>query len=172
MRQLRKEIGKLVALAQSAGVKVFFHTGSSDAMEGLFDDRADTIHIYSKKPLRQYFSLCHELGHLRGFIKDGRVVPGKIDKAYHKDYNLESGEILDKKYRKIIYETEKRDAKNQLDIHFETKSTVPLWMLKREIEYDLWIYKVYYKTGKVPSRKEAKEMRKSLTKKWKNGRVK
>lgn len=172
MRQLKREIGKLIALAQSAGVKVFFHTDSSEVSEGQFDDRREVIHVYSKTPLRQYFTLIHENGHLRGFIKDGRIVPGKIDKAYHKDYNLESGKILDKKYRKIIYDTEKRDAKNQLDIHFETKSTIPLWMLKREIEYDLWIYKVYYKTGKVPSKKEGKEMRKSLTKKWKSGKIK
>lgn len=171
MRQVKKELGKLIAYAKGHGISVYFQD-ENDEYHGTWSMDGKTIKLHTMTPLRSYCTLIHELAHHRQFLQDGMTVPFKIDRAYEKDANLESGKILDKKYRKIIYETEKRDARHQLDIHYETQSTIPVNRLQLEIEYDLWIYKVYYKTGKVPSKKEGKEMRKSLTKKWKSGRIK
>lgn len=172
MRQLKREIGKLISYAKAHGLAIYFHTDSDDHNDGAWSTDGSTIYVYAKKPLRQYLVILHELSHNRQFIQDGRSVPFKTDKAYQKEGNLEKGEILNKKYRKIIYETEKRDSRHQLDIHYETQSTIPVNIVQREIEYDLWIYQVYYKTGHVPSKKESAEMRKSLTKKWKSGKIK
>lgn len=170
MRNIRKELGKLIAYAQAHSIKVFFHEKGDSAGEWALD--GSTIFIYTKKPLYQYCVLLHELAHNRQFIKDGRTIPVKIEKAIHKETYLEFDEILDKKYRKIIYDTEKNDSKHQLDIHYETKSTIPVEIIKREIEYDLWQYEVYYKTGSYPKYKVKQEMKKYLTKKWKTGKVK
>lgn len=172
MRQVKKELGKLIAYAKAHGVSVFIHPGSSDVHDADWTTDGKKMYIYEEAPLRQYLRMLHELAHHRQFIQDGLTVPFKIDRAYRKDANLSEGEVLDKKYRKLIYETEKRDARHQLDIHYETQSTIPVELVKREIEYDLWVYKVWMKTGSVPSKKEGKEMRKSLTKKWKSGKIK
>ena len=169
MRNIRTELGKLVGWAKGHGISVYFHDGKDGGgwtLDGL------EIYIHAKTPLAQYLILLHECSHHRQFIQDGMKVPFYIEKAYNKEFNLKADKVLDKKYRKIIYEAEKRDSRHQLDIHYETRSTVPVELVKMEIEHDLWVYKVYWKTGNFPSMKESKEMRKSLTKKWKSGRVK
>lgn len=169
MRQIRTELGKLIAHAKAHGIAVFFHDGK-DGGGWTLDGKQ--IYIHTKRPLEQYLVLLHEISHHRQFIKDGMKVPFHIEKAYNKEFNLKADKILDKKYRKIIYEAEKRDSRHQLDIHYETRSTIPVYLIKKEIELDLWIYEVYYKTGSFPSTKERKEMRKSLTKKWKPDKIK
>lgn len=169
MRNIRTELGKLIAYAKAHGVSVFFHQ-NKDGGGWTLDGRE--IYISAKTPLAQYLILLHECAHHRQFIQDGHSLPFKIEKAYRKESFAKEGEVLDKKYRKILYESEKNDSRHQLDIHYETRSTVPVNIVKMEIEFDLWLYKVYWKTGDFPSVKERKEYRKSLTKKWKSGRVK
>lgn len=171
MRQIKRELGKLIAYAKAHGISVYFQDEHAE-YNGTWSTDGTTIRLFTNTPLQSYLTLIHELAHHRQFIKDGMTTPFKIDRAYQKDANLSEGQILDKKYRKIIYDTEKRDSRHQLDIHYETQSTIPVKRLRQEIEYDIWVYKVFYKTGKVPSKKEGREMKKSLTKKWKTGKVK
>lgn len=169
MNKYRKELGKYISYAKAHGVSVFFHD-SKDGGGWVLD--GSQIYISAKTPLMQWLILSHELGHHKQFVKDGMKVPKKIIKVLNKENMLEPGETLSKAESKLIYETEKNDAKNQLDIQRETRCTVPEWILHREIELDLWIYRVYWKTGNFPSMKERKEMRKSLTKKWKSAKIK
>ena len=165
MRQVRKELGKLIAYAKGHGLNVYFQSSRSDASGAWSTDGKD-IYVYEKTPLKQYLVLLHELAHNRQFLVDGKSVPFKIEKALSKELHLEADEILDKKYRKIIYETEKNDAKHQLDIHYETHSSVPVNIIKLEIELDLWNYKWYYLKGEFPLLKDSRAKRKELRRKY------
>lgn len=162
MRQARRELGKLIAYAKGHGIAVYFHD-SVDGGGWTFDGKE--IFISAKRPLAQYLVLLHELAHHRQFLLDGKTIPPKIEKAMHKETYAKADEIIDKKYRKILYDAEKNDSKHQLDIHYETQSTIPIILVKLEIELDLWAYKCYYRSN-FPTRKKTMEKRKELRKKY------
>ena len=168
MRQIRKELGKLINYAKGHGIDVYIRDDDSSANSGEWVLKSDKIEIiiYEKKPILQYLTLLHELAHHKQFVIDKRVVPSKTRKAYEKEAELLADEFLAKEYRYIIYQSEVNDSKHQFDILKDTNSSIPVWRVKLEIAVDLFTYKRYYQTGSFPLVKEIVAKRKELRKRY------
>jgi len=157
---LKNELDKLIAYVESLGVKVLFKptTSGDDAGEWHLDGK--TIIIYEKSLPRRYFMLLHESAHHYEYVVSGKRLRDEEIAAFNKAANLPSGEMLEKKYRKAIYQAEKNDAKHQLTIHKKLNSGVDVKRVKLEIEYSNWLYRDYFITGHYPSMKQRREKRK------------
>jgi hypothetical protein len=165
MHYLKAELERLKKYAAGLGIKVTMTTKDSpDASAEWLIDGSEIIIYQTDKhpPLMMCLLLLHELAHHMAWVYNGRKGDLKTDKAFRAANNLEKGEVLDKKHRKAIYESERDDSKYQLIIHHEIGSKISLARLQEEIAYDVWVYKYYYLKGKRPNSKEKKQKRKEL----------
>lgn len=159
------ELNRLIRYAQGMGISVRFkpyvpHT----AVEADWSIDGTEITVYVKKStskLSKVLSLIHELGHHKGFVELGRRIPRKVEDALDSDA---------KRHRKIILDMETADARHWESIYADTNCSFGLDKLQDQREFDLWQYKVYYRTGSFPTEKQKVEKRKEIRARRRNKR--
>jgi hypothetical protein len=169
LHYLKKELTRVVKYAEGLGVKVVFTKRADQyaSAEWLTDGSQITFYNCEKKgPLRLLLEFYHELAHHLSWVHNGRKTDFKTDQALYREDAKKAGEVLEKKYRKIIYESERNDSLFQEIIHKEINSKIPLGTLKAERDLDVWIYHRYYITGKYPKFKDVTKKRKQLRRKY------
>jgi hypothetical protein len=165
MHYLKAELERLKKYAAGLGIKVTMTTRDSPENSAEWVTDGSEIIIYQTdkhSPLMLCLLILHELAHHMAWIYTGRKGDLKTDRALDAASTLEKGEVLDKKYRKAIYESERDDSKYQLIIHHEIGSKISVKRLQEEIDYDVWVYRYYYLKGKWPTLKEKKQKRREL----------
>lgn len=167
---LEKEFERMKKYAEGLGIKVRI-TSIDDghiAAEWTTDGSEITFFNFKKEGwLNLCLSFIHELSHHIAWVYAGRKSDFKTDEALYNEDKRKIGEKLDKKQRKLIYETEKNDAQYQLVIWNELNLNIPKWRVELERDLDIWIYYQYYLKGEFPYKTDIAVKRKELTKKYK-----
>lgn len=156
------------------GVKVSFSGQKSGDAGGWLLDGSEIL-IYKKhqsSKTETVISLIHEIAHHLWFIHEKNRQPDlKFEDAIHRQ-NLFEDEIYEtpapKTLRKKIYDVEVAGTQYWETIYKETNLKFPKWKLYASMEFDTWMYEVYYETGEFPNRKEKIEKNKEINNKHKN----
>lgn len=168
-----EELKRLEQYARGLGAKVSYkRQGENDpgaswvvCVDGVTELTLYTYPGQSKTLL--ILNFVHELGHHYSFVRRNRKEDPETFEAFYKESKRlnETDPKLPKAERKLIYESEKRDAQYRNAIWHEVDIKIPKWKLELDKEWDIWYYKQYYLKGNVPSWKESghdkyKELRK------------
>jgi hypothetical protein len=153
------EIERLKHYAKGLGVKVIiYNKDGEDAAQWTLD--GTLIQVFAGPGTSKteiILSLIHELGHHVWFIHEkDRQQDLKFDQAITRE-NLvaedDNEEVTPKNLRKKIYEVEKAGTGWWESIYKETNLKIPLWKLHAAMEFDIWMYEMYYETGLFPKGK-------------------
>lgn len=165
-----QEIERLVNYIKGIGLKVTFSSKKSDIAASWYLDNSG-ITIYKAKnttKIDTVLSLIHEIGHsMHNLWEKNREIDLRFESAI--DHVEKAGELkmdAQKKQLRIILNNEIAGTKYWHQIYKETNMKFPIWRLEIAMEYDIWQYEVEYETGSNPSRKEKREKRKQLVKKY------
>lgn len=176
MSYLKDDLSRLVRYAQGLGLRVSFkeHTpGDSTGAEWLTDGKDQEIVLYTwsgVSKVRLILNLLHELAHHVSFRHDRSKVSKTLLKALDmEDERDPKGAPIPKRYRKLIYESEARDALYREAIAIETHLKLPMWKIKADKDLDIWLYKCYYETGDTPKTKEISCKQTELRTKYREG---
>lgn len=162
-----EEIKRLIHYAKGMGVKVIiYNKNNSDAdAEWTTDGSMIKVYVNSKTSKTDIvLSLIHELGHHVWFVHEKDRQPDlKLDEALerHDDTNP-----APKHLRKKIYDMEKASTEWWWSIYKDANIKIPEWKVNAAMEFDTWMYEVFYETGKFPIGKKKKEKNKEVIKKW------
>lgn len=157
------ELARLINYAKGLNIQVKFRSydpkNGADA-EWTTDGTEITIFKRGKTTkLDMVLSLIHELGHhLEHIHNNNRETDPKLEEAI--------GEDDRKKMRKRLYDWEIKGSNWWEIIYKETDLKFDIRRLRTERESDLWQYEVYYDTGNFPTRKQQREKRKELRRKY------
>ena len=152
-----EEIKRLIQYAKSLGLSVAwkdYKRGDPGATWLQADNKPVGIEVYVYKgqpKISIIMVLLHELAHHLEFIYNGRKDSPELVEAL---YMADAEENLSKAQRKLIYETEKAACPYREMIANELSLKIPMYKLKADIDLDIWIYKHYYLTGKLPTQNE------------------
>jgi hypothetical protein len=154
-----EELKRLIRYAQGMGISVRFRPykpHSGDAAE--WDDEAQRIVVFVSTydtKLNKILRLIHEIGHAKGFIRNGRRGKVRVTRA------LEA-EKPTRVQRKLIYQDEAADAKLWDEIYQDAGCTFHINKLRRRQAYDVWIYRQFYLTGRIPREIDCARKRREL----------
>jgi hypothetical protein len=159
-----KEIERLIHYAKGMGVKVIlYHKDDKDAV-GEWTTDGSEIRIFMGKRANKtkvILTLIHELGHHVWFVHEKDRQPDlKFDDALTKAEG--NGNPIPKYLRKRIYNEELAGTAWWDAIYKETDIKVPLWKMKAEMEFDMWMYETYYETGFFPRGKARDDKHKEI----------
>jgi len=147
------EIARLIKYAQGMGITVRFKPyikNSGVAAEWATD--GTEINIYTDKSsskIGKVLLLIHELSHHKAFVDKKRQIGSHMERI------LDSEEHT-KEDRKKVYDMEYQDSAYWEDIYRDTHCKFNIEKLRKQREFDVWQYEVYYKTGKYPNTREKK----------------
>lgn len=151
-----QEISRLVSYAEGMGVKVRFNNVSKDnSAEWTLDGSLITIFTKTNKSKTEtILSLIHELGHHVWFIHEKNRLPDlKFEEAIERE-NLFAEDLATtpapRKLRNKILRCEVAGTKYWEAIWKETNIKLPKWKLYAAMEYDVWQYEIYARTGHFP----------------------
>lgn len=164
---LNDDLNKLIDYAKALGVTVIFKKGKRGDPGAYWHSNAKEIVLYTwarQRINRLVLSLLHELGHHLDHLAKGRIIDPKLDEALLLD---DAKKPISKKQRYLIYKSEKDGSRYRFTILKELKLILPKWELKVDILTDIWEYNQYYLTGLLPTRQEANQKQKELTKIYK-----
>ena len=54
-----------------------------------------------------------------------------------------------------------------MSIYKDTGLKIPEWKVQAAMEFDIWVYEIYYETGHFPTRKAIKTKYREVQNKWK-----
>lgn len=174
MSYLTDDLARLTRYAQGLGLRVSIkeHAGDGTGAEWLTDGVTQEIVLYRwnrQTKTRMVLNLLHELAHHLSFVYSGRKISKTLLKALDmEDSRSKSDPVIPKRYRKLIYESEVKDAEFREIIAHETNLKIPMWKIKADKELDIWLYKCYYDTGSTPTLKASNEKYKELKDKYRN----
>jgi len=158
-----EELKRLVKYAQAMNVRVSFKPQHNVDADADWTTDGKEINIYdSSKKSKVFLILCliHEIGHHCQFIHgNDRKVDAKLDEAL-------ASEEEKKSYRKRIYDWEVKGTGWWESIYKDADLKFPIYKLYIERDSDLWMYQTYYETGKFPTKKDKREKRKELKRKY------
>jgi len=158
-----EELNRLVRYAQGMGISVRFKPyvkRSLDQAAWTIDGSEITVYVTERtSKLENILSLIHELGHHKAFVDNDRTICPKLEEALDADDNK-------KRQRKAIYLDEVSGTKYWLDIYRDTNCQFNIDKLHKQIDFDLWCYKVYCDTGKFPVKKEKIKKKRQLKEKY------
>lgn len=172
MHYLQEDLAKLTKYAQGLGLKVSvkeYTIRSGDGAGWTTDGTEITLYRWANQTTtRMILNLLHELGHHLSWVYAGRGRHRALEKAlYMEDQRTSKRDpVLPKRYRKLIYESEVKDAEYREQIALEVGLRIPAWKIKADKELDIWLYKMYYETGNTPSQKEGAAKYKELKDKY------
>lgn len=158
-----EELNRLIRYAQGMGLSVHFKPyvpRSRVAADWATDGTQITIYTSSKcSKLEKILHLIHELGHHKAFVDNERTVDPRIEKALDNEENK-------KNHRKRILDMERADSAYWEDIYRDTNCQFNIEKLRKQREFDIWCYEVYYETGRDVTKKEKRIKTKELRKKY------
>ncbi len=170
-----EEISRLIKYAEGLGVKVKFLKASRNCDEdaGWVIDGSEIV-LYTNNRTSKIdiiLSLIHELGHHTWFIHEKNRKPDlkfeeAIDRINLADRDL-SKTPAPKKFRKKILDVEIAGTSWWENIYKETNMKFAKWKLDVAMQYDIWVYDVYYETGFFPLMKDRKIKRKQMVREFK-----
>jgi|ERR1035437_1894165 hypothetical protein len=160
------EIERLINYAKGLGLKVTFSSKKSDCSAIWYLDCSEII-VYRKENVSKIdvvLTLVHEISHaLHNIHEKNRKVDPKFWNALdHIDAAEADGVDAQRRQRKILLNNEIAGTQYWHVLHKEVNLKLPIKRLEMQMEYDVWLYEVFYETGKYPNRKEAKKKRKEL----------
>lgn len=166
-----EEIQRLINYAKGLGLTVSFSSKKEECSAAWYIDNSGIV-IYKNKnktKIETVLSIIHELGHAKHNIwEQNRELDKKFEESLDKvEKAEEDGEESQRKHRKVILDSEVHGVKYWDEIYKDTDMKFPKWKLDMAKEHDVWVYEIYYETGKDPSSDERKRKRKELTLKYK-----
>lgn len=172
MSYLQDDLSKLIKYAQGLGLKVSikpYNEGSREGAGWTTDGTEITLYKWPNQTItRMILNLLHELGHHLSWVYSGRVTTKRLEHALDLEEQRKNDKspVIPKRYRKLIYESEVKDAEYREQIALEVGLKVPAWKIKADKELDIWIYKMYYETGNTPLVKDITALYKELKDKY------
>lgn len=161
-----RELLQLERYAQGLGIRVVYKKHERGMPGALWENTSNGVVLtmyywpgQSKTIL--ILNYLHELAHHLAFVYNDRELPPSVNKAFAKD-----DQDLSDNDRRIIYETEKDDAKYRLTIAHELNIKIPEWKIQLDIELDTWWYYRLYKDGDYPSLTELQNKKYELRRKY------
>jgi hypothetical protein len=166
------EMQRLVNYAKGLGLKVTF-TDKDKGVSALWtlDNTEITIcKKANKTKIETILSLIHEIAHAKHNLwEKDRKIDVKFENALDHIDNAEKHNSDPKKdQRKIVLDNEIAGTKYWHEIYKETNMKFPIWRLEVAMEYDIWQYEVFYKTGHDASFKERKKKLKEISRKYRS----
>jgi hypothetical protein len=156
-----QEIQRLLSYAKGLGVKVSFRQAKDTtvgAAEWYVDGSQINVYTWEGQPKTMLvLNIIHELGHHLHWIKQNRKPDEQIIDALLREENKEKGTVIDKKYRKLIYEDELEGMKYHDEIVKNVDIKVKPSIIEANKKLDAFIYQYYYETGKFPATKLVKQ---------------
>lgn len=159
-----KEIERLIHYAKGLNVKVTLYQKSKKGTAAEWTVDGTEIRVYTNKSTSKtdvILRMIHELAHHVWFIHERDRQPDlKFIEAVDRECLVEqekSKTPAPKHLRKKIYDMEKDSTAWWESIYKEVDIKVPIWKLYAEMEYDTWVYEVYYETGFTPKYKIREE---------------
>lgn len=157
-----EEIKRLEKYAQGLGTKIKYEKykrGDPGAMWVINGDGTTELTCYvwpRQSKIKLILNIVHELGHHLAWVYSNRTENPKTFDAFHKEdlRKKDTDPKLPKKERKLIYLSEKEDAKYRDSVWHEVGIKIPKWKLDMDKELDIWGYKMYYLRGNHPNIKE------------------
>jgi len=171
MSYLQDDLKKLIKYAQGLGLRVVIkdYDGSGDGAGWTTDGTEITLFKWKNQTVtRMILNLLHELGHHMSWVYSGRAKDKKIETALDLEDQRKSkhSPVIPKRYRKLIYESEVKDAEYREQIALEVGLRIPTWKVKADKDLDIWLYKMYYDTGNTPTMKDSSAKYKELKDKY------
>lgn len=156
------EISRLIKYSEGLGIRVSFRKHKKNVEGAAWclneDDSVDLI-IYEwpgVSKTRIILNFLHELAHHKSWVANNRKLSKKVIDAL-----CTEGDVSKRK-RKLIYETEKKDAEYRLEIWHELGLKVPEWKVKVDIALDNWVYYIYYQENRIVTDRELDQKAKEL----------
>lgn len=162
------EFKRLIKYAQGLGIKVtLFNESADESAYWLLDGTEIVINTkYQNSKTELLLSFIHELGHHLWYVHERDRKPDlKFEEAIHRENHGTTPPT--KKQRKRIYEIEKAGTSYWYAIYKEINLKFPLWKLYATMDFDVWMYEIYYKRGKFPTAEEKRSKKIELKKKHK-----
>lgn len=173
MSYLADDLTRLIRYAQGLGIRVLIkdYTGNGDGAGWTTDGTEIVLYRWPRQTkIRMVLDLLHELAHHLSFVYSGRKTSKSLEKALHLEADrTKKDPIIPKRFRKLIYESEVKDAEYREIIANEVNLKIPKWRIKADKELDIWLYKWYYDTGNSATLKASSEKYSELKGKYKNG---
>jgi hypothetical protein len=177
-----EEIKRLIHYAKGLGVRVIIYNKDDKIAQADWTLDGTLIRVYTGGTATKtdiILSLIHELGHQLWWIYLKNRQPDlKFEQAIERQ-NLFYEDSLDnpapKDLRKKIFDVEKAGTDWWISIYKETAIKIPEWKLYAAMEFDMWMYEIYYEEGHFPKgmkkKKKYVEIQKKWREKWKNQKV-
>lgn len=163
-----EELKRLILYAKGLGVVVSIkNINSSD--EGEFGHQGKSMSITINKSTHTsktelILTLLHELAHAKYFVLNGTPVSdGWIVEGSRKFGDKK----LSKKLRKEIASFELNSLDLMSNIAVEFNIVIPKWKIRRQIDFDKWMYVHYLNIGDFASKKIWSPKWQELTNKYK-----
>ena len=150
-----EEIKRLISYAEGLGTKVSFRqykSSANAAAEWYVDGSQIIVYTWLNQSKTQLvLSLIHELGHHLHWIKANR----KPDKELIEALQLEesSDEVIDKKYRKLIYQDEVEGTQYWSEIVKLVDIKINPVIIEAHKKLDVFLYYHYYIEGSFPTQR-------------------
>lgn len=160
-----EEIKRLIKYSQGLGLKVFFKNNSQEGDAAAWSLDGTELYIYNPdktSKIQIIMSFIHELSHHLFFIHDKNRV---LSQSFYNSIVKNDNQIANKKDRKAIYNFEKESSRYWITVYKDTNMRFSLDKLEKQRKYDVWMYEVFYKTGKFPTEREKRLKKRQLNNK-------
>ncbi len=161
-----QELKRLEAYANSLGVKVVYRKKDkvNPTIAEFYTDGSG-ITVYTRPGLSKtqlLLNLLHELGHAVHWVHRGKTTNTDLFTALHMEEKRKKGEVIDVKYRKLIYEDEHHATHfwDQIVKLVDIKINPDVILLSKKL--DIFAYRYYFETGEFPSVKIYNEKKKEF----------
>lgn len=167
------DLARVKKYAESLGIKVSFKDHYPGEGSAEWDMEGQFINLFvheGQSKTSILLCLLHELGHHLDWIYNDKIIKKQEHDAQQA---LCSGNMhgkrpdLTKKQRKLILDSEIAGTNYMPIIHKELDLSIPLWKVKLEQDLDCYEYKMLYKKGRFPTRKEFKDYKRKIKNQYK-----
>lgn len=151
-----EELKRLIHYAKGMGVKVTIYAKSNKDASAEWTLDGTAIDVYTGKGQTKtdtILDLVHELGHHVWFVHEKDRQPDmKFDEAITRENMFEEDPAnpTPKHLRKKIWDVELAGTAYWDIIIKDTNIKIPSWKIEAAKEFDMWMYEMYYETGKFP----------------------
>jgi hypothetical protein len=151
-----EEIKRLIHYAKGLGVKVVIYNKNNADADAQWTLDGTLIEVYASSKTTKtdiILHLIHELGHHVWFIHEkDRQKDLQFEEAITREnlFQEETDVPTPKNLRKKIWDVEVSGTKWWESIYKETNLKIPIWKMQAAMEFDMWMYEVYYETGFFP----------------------
>lgn len=168
-----EEIKRLIHYAKGLGVKVIIYNKDNEDAAALWTLDGSLIEVFAGTGSTKtdiILALLHELGHHVWFVHEKDRQPDlKFEQAIERQNLFEEDDSKNpapKHLRKKILDVEKAGTEWWFTIYKSVGLKIPEWKVNAEMEFDVWMYEVYYETGHFPKGSGKDNKYKEIRNKW------